>query len=71
MGTEMDDAGMYRDLTKAEVLEFEQWVEDNFTPGVDEIKEVWHPVCKAKAKEMEEEAKDMIGNMFINSDNEF
>jgi hypothetical protein len=67
MATTMDDTGMYRDLNKQEVLEFQQWARQNYNPG-DPISPIWHPVVKAECELINNEDHREIDDVYLNED---
>lgn len=45
---------MFRELNEQETLEFQQWADDNYTPG-SSISSAWHPVVQKRCAEINEE----------------
>jgi len=68
MTTEMDDAGMYRDLNKTEVLEFKQWARENYEVG-SPINSTWHPIVKAECEIMNSEDHREADDIIFNEEN--
>ena len=57
--------------TKREEATLRQIARDTFIPGADEIQDYWDPITKDECRLMEEEELHSIGDLFINSDNDF
>ncbi len=47
--------GMFRQLSSAEVWEFQQWARQNYIPG-DPIKGIWHPLIRDECELMNAKA---------------
>ena len=43
---------IYKDLSDTEIEEFKQWARDNFTPKMDKVSTVWHPVVRQECLKM-------------------
>jgi hypothetical protein len=63
----MTDDGMFRDLTRNETLEFQQWARENYEVG-SPINRVWHPVVQAECKVMNTENHRESDDVYFNEE---
>lgn len=47
---------LFRVLNPVERSEFAKYTRETYTPGVDEVSSVWHPICRLECQRMDEEA---------------
>lgn len=54
-----DKDKFFRTLDITEQESFRKWARSNFTPGIDEVNYLWHPIvieeCEMMIKELKEE----------------
>lgn len=48
----MEEKVMFRKLTQDELLDFQQWADENFTPNEVDISPLWHPVIRKRCHEI-------------------